>query len=101
MAETASKLTGTDSTQSGPSLAPPTAGGLLSSSRFGDTPPSANVGSPLKKARPSVDFTNSEDKYSSTQSLSAALGSAISGSPDKGSPAPKAEVKLEEEEEEL
>lgn len=61
----------------------------------------AIVGSPLKKARPSVDQGSAADKYSATQSLSAALGSAMTGSssttpnsnPTENNP------KIEEEEE--
>ncbi|KAJ6787033.1 hypothetical protein PWT90_05672 [Aphanocladium album] len=42
--------------------------------------PDAIVGSPMKKARASVDQGTGGDKYSSTQSLSAALGSVMSTS---------------------
>lgn len=44
-----------------------------------DVPPEALVGSPLKKARPSVDITNTGEKFGTTQSLSAALDAAVSG----------------------
>jgi hypothetical protein len=44
-----------------------------------DVPADALVGSPLKKARPSVDITNTGEKFGTTQSLSAALDAAISG----------------------
>lgn len=64
-----------------------------------DTLAEALVGSPLKKARPSIDQTNAGDRYSATQSLSAALGSIVSGTPEP----PKIEAtttpKVEEEEE--
>lgn len=60
----------------------------------------ALVGSPLKRQRPSVDQGPSNDKYSATQSMSAALDSVISGgprSPEKPNPMdPK--PKIEEEE---
>jgi hypothetical protein len=61
------------------------------------------VGSPLKKARPSVDQTNTGDRFSTTQSLSSALGTVTSSdaeSPTKESSAlVKPEIKIEEEEE--
>ena len=48
----------------------------------------AIVGSPLKKARASVDTAATEgDRYSSTQSLSAALGSVMSTSAPSTIPA--------------
>ncbi|KAH0601513.1 hypothetical protein MHUMG1_00389 [Metarhizium humberi] len=43
-----------------------------------DVPVDALIGSPLKKARPSVDVTNTGEKLSTTQSLSAALDAAVS-----------------------
>ncbi|KJK83831.1 hypothetical protein H634G_00194 [Metarhizium anisopliae BRIP 53293] len=43
-----------------------------------DVPVEALIGSPLKKARPSVDVTNTGEKLSTTQSLSAALDAAVS-----------------------
>jgi hypothetical protein len=44
-----------------------------------DVPPEALVGSPLKKARPSIDQGTSSEKFAATQSLSAALGSVVGG----------------------
>lgn len=75
---------------------------LSNQSGLSDVPPEALVGSPLKKARPSIDQTNSSEKYSATQSLSAALGSVMGGSPG-ATPAPlqPSSAKVEEEEEEL
>jgi hypothetical protein len=68
-----------------------------------DSLAAAMVGSPLKKARPSVDQTNAGDRFSTTQSLSSALGTVTSSgteSPTKESPAlVKPEIKIEEEEE--
>ena len=63
----------------------------------------ATVGSPLKKARASVDQAAvGDDKYSSTQSLSAALGSAMSTSAPSAIPAePKLKLPEVKEEEEL
>ncbi|CEJ91003.1 Putative Beta-lactamase-type transpeptidase fold domain containing protein [[Torrubiella] hemipterigena] len=63
----------------------------------GDTPAEAAVGSPLKRARPSVDLGNPMNKFSATQSLSAALGSAMSGSTNASSLGTS--IKMEEEEE--
>lgn len=62
------------------------------------------VGSPLKKVRPSVDQTDIGDRFSTTQSLSSALGTVTSSgaeSPTKEAPAAlvKPEIKIEEEEE--
>lgn len=61
------------------------------------------VGSPLKKARPSVDQTNIGDRFSTTQSLSAALGTAVTTgaeSPSKEAVATATpEIKIDEEEE--
>jgi hypothetical protein len=68
------------------------------------------VGSPLKKARPSVDQTNIGDRFSTTQSLTSALGTVTSApgtvtssgaeSPEKGTPAlPTPEIRIDEEEE--
>ncbi|KAK5995085.1 hypothetical protein PT974_03478 [Cladobotryum mycophilum] len=61
----------------------------------------AMVGSPLKKARPSVDQTNNGERYSNTQSLSAALSSIVSGVAETSTPAPTTAppLKVEEEEE--
>jgi hypothetical protein len=60
------------------------------------------VGSPLKKARPSVDQGNDGDRFSATQSLSAALGTAVSTkaeSPTKeGASTSTPEIRIEEEE---
>ncbi|GFP54732.1 hypothetical protein TASIC1_0004035600 [Trichoderma asperellum] len=68
-----------------------------------DSLAAAMVGSPLKKARPSVDQTNTGDRFSTTQSLSSALGTITSSgaeSPTKEAPAlAKPEIKIEEEEE--
>ncbi|KAM0480952.1 hypothetical protein ACHAPX_003843 [Trichoderma viride] len=68
-----------------------------------DSLAAAMVGSPLKKARPSVDQTNTGDRFSTTQSLSSALGTVTSSdaeSPTKESSAlVKPEIKIEEEEE--
>lgn len=63
----------------------------------------ATVGSPLKKARASVDQAAvGDDKYSSTQSLSAALGSVMSTSAPSAIPAePKLKLPEVKEEEEL
>ncbi|KJZ73203.1 hypothetical protein HIM_07400 [Hirsutella minnesotensis 3608] len=44
-----------------------------------DVPPEALVGSPLKKARPSIDQSSVGDKFLASQSLSAALDAAVSG----------------------
>jgi hypothetical protein len=73
------------------------------STSVGNAPPEGLLGSPLKKARPSIDQTNAGDRFSAAQSLSAALDSTVSGtprpSPQQGeSPAP---MKKTEEEEEL
>ncbi|UKZ49993.1 hypothetical protein TrVGV298_004248 [Trichoderma virens] len=68
-----------------------------------DSLAAAMVGSPLKKARPSVDQTNIGDRFSATQSLSAALGTAVSNkaeSPTKeGAATSTPEIRIEEEEE--
>ncbi|KHO01694.1 uncharacterized protein MAM_00695 [Metarhizium album ARSEF 1941] len=56
-----------------PSLQPPSAVQAVS-----DLPADALVGSPLKKARPSVDVTNTGEKLGSTQSLSEALDAVVS-----------------------
>ncbi|GJN71947.1 beta-lactamase-type transpeptidase fold domain-containing protein [Purpureocillium lilacinum] len=60
-----------------------------------DVPPEAIVGSPLKKARPSIDQSSAVDK-TSTQSLSAALNTAVSGASTgstSSTPAPAGVVK--------
>ncbi|KYK55154.1 Beta-lactamase-type transpeptidase fold domain containing protein [Drechmeria coniospora] len=63
-----------------------------------DIPPESIVGSPLKKARPSVDLSSALEKHSAIQSLTAALDDAVTKAPlppaDSG-PIPK---KSEEEE---
>jgi hypothetical protein len=68
-----------------------------------DSLAAAMVGSPLKKARPSVDQTNIGDRFSTTQSLSAALGTAVTTgaeSPSKEAVATATpEIKIDEEEE--
>ncbi|EFY90441.1 hypothetical protein J3458_000706 [Metarhizium acridum] len=56
-----------------PSLQPPSV--VQSGS---DVPADALIGSPLKKARPSTDVTNTGEKLGTTQSLSAALDAAVS-----------------------
>ncbi|QPG94508.1 hypothetical protein C2857_006255 [Epichloe festucae Fl1] len=66
----------------------------------------ALIGSPLKKARPSIDITNAAEKYGTTQSLSAALDAAVSdpaasSSTSATAAAPPSKVEEEEEEEEL
>ncbi|KAL6696502.1 hypothetical protein J3F84DRAFT_299151 [Trichoderma pleuroticola] len=67
-----------------------------------DSLAAAMVGSPLKKARPSVDQGNTGERFSATQSLSAALGTAVSTkaeSPTKeGASTSTPEIKIEEEE---
>lgn len=67
-----------------------------------DSLAAAMVGSPLKKARPSVDQTNIGDRFSATQSLSATLGTAVSNnaeSPGKEAAAvTKPEIRIDEEE---
>ncbi|KAL5094879.1 hypothetical protein Trisim1_005607 [Trichoderma cf. simile WF8] len=67
-----------------------------------DSLAAAMVGSPLKKARPSVDQGNDGDRFSTTQSLSAALGTAVSTkaeSPTKeGASTSTPEIRIEEEE---
>lgn len=65
-------------------------------------PAEALVGSPLKKARPSVDITNTGEKFGTTQSLSAALDAAVSGASTPATTsttaaAPPAKVVEEEE----
>ncbi|KAK7414485.1 hypothetical protein QQX98_006671 [Neonectria punicea] len=61
----------------GPSLA-----SNLTSTGGTDVPDSALVGSPLKKQRPSISGpSNYSANFSATQNLSAALDSAVSGSP--------------------
>ncbi|KAH7319728.1 hypothetical protein B0I35DRAFT_429700 [Stachybotrys elegans] len=89
------------------SMPPPSLGASLASSasagaqKLTDLPAGALLGSPLKKARPSVDFTNNRgNMYSMPQSLSAALGSAISGTspPTTSAPATKKAAAAEEEE---
>ena len=70
-----------------------------------DVPAEAVVGSPLKKQRPSMDAGTVLDSASVTQSLTAALDSAISGgsapspTPPVQSPHLKLEAKMEEDEE--
>ncbi|KFA68198.1 hypothetical protein S40285_01612 [Stachybotrys chlorohalonatus IBT 40285] len=81
------------------SLAPPATGNSIKTQALGNSIGAGIVGSPLKKARPSVDFTNSPDKFSATQSLSAALSSAVAGPSEAGAAAPKRDMKVEEEEE--
>ncbi|KFH40959.1 hypothetical protein ACRE_083330 [Hapsidospora chrysogenum ATCC 11550] len=69
--------------------------------KVSDLPDEALIGSPLKRQRPSIDQSASADKYSATQSMSAALGSVISGGPasaDKPSLV-ETEPKIQEEEE--
>lgn len=74
-----------------------------SNNKIGDAPPEGLLGSPLKKARPSIDQTNAGDRFSAAQSLSAALDSTVSGapstSPQQGEAATP--MKKTEEEEEL
>ena len=72
--ETSQRGTAEDSPtpQGQPMLQPPT-----SSAAPAEVPPEAIVGSPLKKARPSIDQTNAGEKSAATQSLSAALGAAL------------------------
>ncbi|PNY28076.1 Uncharacterized protein TCAP_02004 [Tolypocladium capitatum] len=56
------------------------AGQLAGANQGGpDVPPEALVGSPLKKARPSMDQTIAADKQATAQSLTAALGAVVSG----------------------
>lgn len=62
-----------------------------------ETPGEAAVGSPLKKARPSIDQGTGGEKFSATQSLSAALGSVMAGA-TPGSSGTESTPKVEEEE---
>ena len=69
-------------------------------------PPEALVGSPLKKARSSIDQGAPNDKISATQSLTAALGSIVGSGPAPSSanavaspPINDSKPKVEEEEE--
>ncbi|KAF7544155.1 hypothetical protein G7046_g9843 [Stylonectria norvegica] len=56
-----------------------------------DVPPEALVGSPLKKQRPSMDFTATAEAYAATQSLSAALDAfTSSGTASANTTAPAA-----------
>ncbi|POR32883.1 Uncharacterized protein TPAR_06919 [Tolypocladium paradoxum] len=66
-----------------------------------DVPAEALVGSPLKKARPSIDQTNAADKQTTTQSLTAALGAVVSGNTAAAANtvSAAATIKVEEEEE--
>jgi len=68
-------------------------------------PAEAHIGSPMKKARPSVDITNASEKLNTTQSLSAALDSVVSNpaaSSSTSAPAPMLPSKIQAiEEEEL
>lgn len=56
------------------------------------------MGSPLKKARPSIDQTNAKDKYLLSQSLSAALEAAVSASSETIAGASSAINKVDDEE---
>ncbi|KAH8176870.1 Beta-lactamase-type transpeptidase fold domain containing protein [Sarocladium implicatum] len=82
-----------------------TPAGAASKSSAAEVPPEALVGSPLKKARPSIDQGASNDKLSATQSLTAALGSIVGSGPAPGSattsapPASESKPKVEDEEE--
>ncbi|RDA83186.1 hypothetical protein CP532_6449 [Ophiocordyceps camponoti-leonardi (nom. inval.)] len=60
----------------------------------------ALLGSPLKKARPSVDETKTEDRLTSSQSLSAALDEAVKGgSEDTTTEASKKKSRMDDDEE--
>ena len=63
-------------------------------------PPEALVGSPLKKPRPSMDQSVSNEKYTATQSLSAALDAVVSGAQSSGAGTSTTQVKAKVEEEE-
>ncbi|KAG6037660.1 hypothetical protein E4U41_004886 [Claviceps citrina] len=82
-----------------PSLQPPGAVQMANENQA-----EALLGSPLKKARPSVDMTNATEKLSATQSLSAALDTAVSGPAASSSTSATTlarPVKAEEDEDEL
>ena len=66
-----------------------------------DVPPEALVGSPLKKARPSIDQLSAADKQTTTQSLTAALGAVVSGNTvaAPSTVGAAATIKVEDEEE--
>ncbi|KAI9151672.1 Septation protein imp2 [Paramyrothecium foliicola] len=72
-----------------------------SDNKSADVPPEGLLGSPLKKARPSIDQTNSGDRFSAAQSLSAALGSTVSGTPPTAPRQNEAVQSAPKEEEEL
>ncbi|KAG5945307.1 hypothetical protein E4U53_006733 [Claviceps sorghi] len=68
-------------------------------------PEEALIGSPMKKARPSIDVGNAAEKLNAAQSLSAALDAAVSGpavaSSSTSTTAPTPPPKIHEIEEEL
>ena len=71
------------------------------SQKLSDVPDEALFGSPMKKQRPSVDHSATNDKYSASQSMSAALDTVISGNRGSSEKSGTTEVnpKIEEEEE--
>lgn len=82
-------------------LSQPPAGSDLPAALSGADTLSGIVGSPLKKARPSMHQSVSGDKLTSAQSLSAALGAAV-GEASTSAPAATsapAPPKMDEEEE--
>ncbi|PHH67577.1 hypothetical protein CDD82_1308 [Ophiocordyceps australis] len=84
----------------------PTLQGTLSikseaASQGADVPPAALLGSPLKKARPSIGQESASTGYAATQSLGSALEDVITSSSAPGANSIKAEVPAQFYEEEL